>query len=101
MLLNIEEDSQREDIYYKEKKIIKCPNCNNKIFFINKSINHKCLMKENETFNIDEPEIKAEKNEFLCDVDNIEFNCKKHNKEFTYYRDSNFFFVTNVFKNQN
>ena len=88
MLLNIKENS---DIYYKEKKIINCPNCNNTIFFINNSIDHKCLMKENETFNINEPKIKAENNEFLCDVNKIEFKCKKHNKEFTYYRDSNYY----------
>ena len=60
-------------------------------FFINEQFVHKCLMKENETFNIDEPKIKAEKNEFLCDVNKIEFKCKKHNKEFTYYRDSNYY----------
>ena len=87
MLLEKESDV---NIYYDEKKIIKCPYCNIILFYINNYWEHECSEKiivfVNEI-------IDGKKNEFLCDINNIENKCIKHNKEFSYYKYSNYYCI--------
>ena len=80
-----------KNLIYDEENIIKCNYCNFKLFYINQFYEHKCLMKNEETFIIDENVIKDKKSNFLCNVNQIENKCVKHNEEFLYYKDSNYY----------
>lgn len=77
-----------EDIYYDKNNIVKCPECNTLIFYINNSFSHKCLIKNN-TIEINEFNIKEKNSKFICDVNKIQD--KWHNNEFLYYKDSIYF----------
>ena len=78
------------EIYYDEKNVLKCPNCNNMIFYIENKMSHKCPFNQN-YFVIDEKDIKNKSNKFLCEINKIENLCVKHKKEFLYYKNSNYF----------
>ena len=87
-------------LYYNESKknfiydgnyIIKCPNCNAIFFYINTIYVHKCPMKNNQIFTIDENIIKNKQTNFLCDVNKIENKCAEHNLAFLYYNESNYY----------
>ena len=77
-------------IYYDNKNVLKCPKCNNLIFYVNEELIHKCPI-ENETFKIYEEEIRNKSNKFLCDINNIDFKCVNHQKDFLYFKDSNYY----------
>ena len=80
-----------KNLIYDEENIIKCNYCNFKLFYINQFYEHKCPMKNEETFIIDENVIKDKQSNFLCNVNQIENKCVKHNEEFLYYKDSNYY----------
>ena len=76
-----------KEIYYDDKNIINCIYCHIIIFYINNIWEHECSMKNNEKFIINETNIKN----FLCNINNINYECIKHNKEFFYYKNSNYY----------
>ena len=76
---------------YDKENIIRCPYCNTIIFYINKIFEHKCPMKNEKNFEIDINTIRDEKSNFLCNVNQIENKCIKHNKDFLYYNESNYY----------
>ena len=82
-----------KEIYYDEKHIINCPYCNIIIFYINKSWEHECFMKNNEKFVINKIFLKNRENKFLRDINKIENRCIKHNEEFLYYKNSNYYCI--------
>ena len=79
-----------DQIYYDKNKVLKCPKCNNLIFYVENYYDHKCPI-DNKTYVLDEYDIKDKSNEFKCDISNINFKCKKHDKEFLYYKNSNYY----------
>ena len=88
----IENIKDYHEFYYDEKKILKCPNCNNVIFYVKNEMIHKCPLKQNTIYKINEEMIKNKSNKFLCDFNNIDNKCVKHNNELLlYYKDSNYY----------
>ena len=81
-----------DEIYYDKNKVLKCPKCNNLIFYVENYYEHKCPV-DNKTYKLYEYYIKNKNNsnEFKCDISNINFKCKKHDKEFLYYKNSNYY----------
>ena len=78
------------DIYYDEENIFRCPDCNNIKFYIDNEFVHKCPINNKEikiTFDI----IKNKKNIFKTKVNQIENKCNKHKKEFSYYKEDNYY----------
>ena len=80
-----------DDFYYDKDNLLRCPNCNNLLFFVKNKITHVCPNKDNKTFEIDESLIRNKSNEFICKIDNIDNKCATHKKEFQYYKDSNYY----------
>ena len=78
------------EIYYDKNNVLKCPNCNNLIFYVEDILIHECPIK-NKTYEIYEDKIKSKSNEFMCDINNIDFKCVKHQKDFLYYKDKNYY----------
>ena len=81
--------------YYDEKRLVNCPHCNNLIFYIkfprtNDYIFHKCPIK-NKGFKLNKDIIKNKECEFICDINKIKNMCVLHNKNFLYYKDSNYY----------
>ncbi len=73
-------------LYSDKKNVIKCPKCNNLIFYIENKFEHKCPI-DNKYYKIELNNFK----EFMCDINNIEFKCVKHQKDFLYFKDSNYY----------
>ena len=89
---NIVKIPHEEILFYDNNNIIRCPNCNNIIFFIVNYYYHKCPNKEKESFEINKNIIKNQKNKFLCNkIYEIGNKCLKHNCEFLYYKKSNYY----------
>ena len=86
MLIENEKDNE---FYYKEDKIIKCPHCNYKQFYVKNKTLHKCNIT-NEDYEINENFIKNNEN-FLCDIKDVDNKCIKHGEEFLYFKDNNYF----------
>ena len=80
-----------DKFFYDDKNILKCPNCNNLIFYVENKIIHKCPFN-NEIYEINEDVIKCNSNKFKCDINKINnIICVNHQKEFLYYKDSNYY----------
>ena len=79
-----------DQIYYDKNKVLKCPKCNNLIFYVENKYVHKCPV-DNKTYKLNYYDIENNSNEFKCDISNINFKCKKHDKEFLYYKKSNYY----------
>ena len=79
-----------DEIYYNENNALKCPKCNNVLFYIENKIIHMCPFNEDKIYEINEDLIRN-KSEFICEINNIDNLCVKHKKEFLYYKDSNYF----------
>ena len=79
-----------DNFYYDKDNLIRCPDCNNLIFYIENYTNHNCPIKDN-YIEINESIIKDKSNKFLCKIDNIENKCVIHKKEFKYYKNSNYY----------
>ena len=77
----------KKEIFYDDKNIINCPYCNIIIFYVNNSCEHECFMKNNEKFVINETNFKN----FLCNINKINNKCIKHNNNFYYYKNSNYY----------
>ena len=73
-----------KNIYYDNKNVLKCPKCNNLIFYVEEEYVHECSI-DNKTYNINQNE------KFMCDINNIDFKCEKHQKDFLYYKNSNYY----------
>ena len=56
--------------YYNKKNVIKCPKCNNLIFYIENEYKHKCPI-DNEYYEIDPDNFEYENKKFMCDINNI------------------------------
>ena len=76
--------------YYDKNKVFKCPKCNNLVFYVENKYVHKCPV-DNKTYKLNADDIRNKSNEFKCDISNINFKCKKHDKEFLYYKNSNYY----------
>ena len=79
-----------DQIYYDKNKVLKCPKCNNLVFYVENEYVHKCPV-DNQTHEFYADDFKNNSNEFKCDISNINFKCKKHDKEFLYYKNSNYY----------
>ena len=79
-----------DHIYYDKNKVLKCPKCNNLIFYVEIEYVHKCPI-DNKTYELYEDDIRNKSNEFICDISNINFKCIKHETEFLYYKNSNYY----------
>ena len=80
-----------DEFYYDKDNLLRCPNCNNVVFYVENEITHVCPNKESKSFEINESVIKNKSNEFLSKIDNIDNKCATHKKDFQYYKDSNYF----------
>ena len=85
---NITKIPHEKIFFYDIENVIKCPNCNNIIFFIVNNYYHKCLIKEEESFEVN----KNINKKFLCNINKIENKCAKHNCEFLYYKELNYYY---------
>ena len=79
-----------DQIYYDKNKVLKCSKCNNLIFYVENKYVHECPI-DNKTYELNADDIRNNSNEFKCDISNINFKCKKHDKEFLYYKNSNYY----------
>ena len=79
-----------DQIYYDKNKVLKCPKCNNLVFYVENKYVHKCPV-DNKTYELNADDFKNKSNEFKCNISNINFKCKKHDKEFLYYKNSNYY----------
>ena len=79
-----------DNFYYDKKNIIKCPYCNFMTFYINNNYCHFCPIKK-EKFILNKNIFKNKDNQFLCDVNETENKCVEHEKEFFFYKDSNYY----------
>ena len=84
---NITKIPHEKIFFYDKENVIKCPNCNNIIIFIVNNYYHKCLIKEEESFEINKNITKN----LLCNMNKIENKCAKHNCEFLYYKELNYY----------
>ena len=78
------------EIYYDKNNVIKCPKCNNLIFYIENYYIHKCPIA-NKSYEIYKGEITNKSNKLICNINNIDFKCVKHQKDFLYLKDSNYY----------
>ena len=86
----IENNILFNQIYYDKNSVIKCPKCNNLSFYIENKLTHECP-NEKETYKVDKYNFMDKSNELKCDINNIDFKCVKHQKEFLYFKDSNYY----------
>ena len=86
----LHQNLKSRNIYYDNKNVLKCPTCNNLIFYVENKLTHECSI-ENKTYKIYEYEIKNKSNEFMCDINNIDFKCVNHQKDFLFYKDKNYY----------
>ena len=81
---------EENDIFYDDKNLIRCPYCNYSIFYLNEEFEHFCPIN-NQKFHFNHNYFKNKDNEFISEVNVIKNMCVKHNKEFLYYKDSNYY----------
>ena len=81
---------EENDIFYDDKKFIRCPYCNYAIFYLNEEYEHDCPINE-QKFHFNHNYFKNKDNIFIPDINVIQNKCVKHNKEFLYYKDSNYY----------
>ena len=78
------------DLFYDKENIFRCPDCNNIKFYIDNEFWHKCPINNKEikiTFDI----IKNKENKFKSKINQIENKCIEHQREFSYYKDGNYY----------
>ena len=87
----VEKMNVYDNFYYDSKNVLKCPKCNNLIFYVENKFAHKCS-SDNDEIIFDLGVIKSNSNEFKCDINKIgNVMCVKHKKEFSYYKDMNYY----------
>ena len=55
-----------DQIYYDKNKVLKCPKCNNLIFYVENKYVHKCPV-DNKTYELNADDFKNNSNEFICE----------------------------------
>ena len=79
---NIEKIKVYDDFCYDKNNLIRCSYCNNVIFYIENEIIHECPNKQSQSIKFDK---------LVCKINNIENKCINHQKEFQYYKNSNYY----------
>ncbi len=87
-----------DQIYYEKNKVLRCSKCNNLIFYVENEYVHKCPV-DNKTYKLNADDFRNKSNEFICDISNINFKCVKHDREFVYYKNSNYYCSECVIEN--
>ena len=67
-----------DDFYYDKESLLRCPDCNKIIFYVENESTHVCPNKKNGAVKINESLIKDKSNKFLCKIGNLQNKCANH-----------------------
>ena len=68
---HVENMKVHDEFYYDKENVLRCPDCNNIVFYVENKSTHVCPNKENNTVKIDESMIKDKGNKFVCKIGNL------------------------------